>query len=292
MRSISSLREVVARGGTCLAAEGREAIVAFVCSRQCSDGGFAGKSSSSDLYYTVFAAATLDALGSRWPLLKLPRYLKTFGDGVGLDFVHLVCLAQLIGAFPGRRRLENVLARLEAYRSCDGGYHHAVPGAERGTGYAMHLAIEAYAGAHREPPHSGRIRDALETLFVSGDGDVKAFADLSGQTNTIAAVCIARIRLGLEPETSSSSFLMDQYNAVSGGFCAYPQARTPDLLSTASALYTLNVLGIPLETLAPRCRAFVESLWTDEGGFCGAPGDPIPDCEYTFYALLALGALL
>ena len=292
MKSISSLREIIMRGGTCLSAEGREAIVSFVRSRRCPDGGFAGKSFSSDLYYTVFAAATLDALGARGSLLKLPRYLMSFKDGSGLDFVHLTCLAQLLSSLPGRKRLESVLAQLESYRSRDGGYHHALPDAETGTGYAIYLAMEAYAGARREPPHYERLREALAVLCVPEEGNVNTFAGLHGQTNTMAAVCIARMRLGLDPNATYRALFLDRYDAASGGFYAYPQARTPDLLSTASALYTLKTMGMPLNEFAPRCRTFVESLWTDEGGFCGSPGDPIPDCEYSFYALLVLGALL
>ena len=36
-------------------------------------------------------------------------------------------------------------------------------------------------------------------------------------------------------------------------------------------------------------RDFVESLWDDDGGFRGHPSDPVTDCEYTFYGLLAMG---
>ncbi|MBT7298332.1 MAG: hypothetical protein HN849_02405, partial [Victivallales bacterium] len=39
-----------------------------------------------------------------------------------------------------------------------------------------------------------------------------------------------------------------------------------------------------------KTAAFVESCWDESGGF-GAIPDTTPDCEYTFYALLALGAL-
>ena len=62
------------------------------------------------------------------------------------------------------------------------------------------------------------------------------------------------------------------------------------LLSTAAAL---NALGT-IDEFPDNSRAhyeFVESLWDDSGGFRGHLLDPVADCEYTFYGLLALGAL-
>lgn len=292
MRAVPSLREVIARGGKCLAAEGNEAIVAFVRAHRCADGGFSGKSASSDLYYTVFGAATLDALGHRRLLLRLPRYVASFGGGASLDFIHRACLLQLLGGLAMHKRAGRLLPSIEEYRSRDGGYSHTQPDAVAGSAYAAHLALEAYAAAGRLPPCPQRIRDALDTLRTPDGGYANTAAATHGQTNATAAACVARMRLGLAPETAPRSFLLKQFDPESGGFLAYPSARVPDLLSTASALYALYAMGDPLEALAPRCRAFVESLWNDTGGFHGAWGDPLPDCEYTAYALLALGALL
>ena len=39
------------------------------------------------------------------------------------------------------------------------------------------------------------------------------------------------------------------------------------------------------------CLDFVDSLWTNRGGFFGTWADDTVDCEYTYYALLALGHL-
>ena len=39
------------------------------------------------------------------------------------------------------------------------------------------------------------------------------------------------------------------------------------------------------------CLDFVDSLWTNRGGFFGTWADDAADCEYTYYALLALGHL-
>jgi hypothetical protein len=65
----------------------------------------------------------------------------------------------------------------------------------------------------------------------------------------------------------------------------------PDLLSTATALHALAGLEAPIARVRESCLDFVDSLWTNEGGFHGHWADEHLDCEYTFYGLLALGHL-
>jgi prenyltransferase beta subunit len=77
-----------------------------------------------------------------------------------------------------------------------------------------------------------------------------------------------------------------------GGFTAHPRIPAPDLLSTATALQALAAVQRLQDVHRPACLEFVEDLWTDSGGFCGHRADPMPDCEYTFYGLLALDLLL
>jgi hypothetical protein len=66
----------------------------------------------------------------------------------------------------------------------------------------------------------------------------------------------------------------------------------PDLLSTATALYAES-LCVPLTEKPPflSTTTFIEGLWHNDGGFRSHAADPVSDVEYTFYALLALGAL-
>jgi hypothetical protein len=48
---------------------------------------------------------------------------------------------------------------------------------------------------------------------------------------------------------------------------------------------------VPIGGLREPCLDFVDSLWTNRGGFYGTWADDAADCEYTYYALLALGHL-
>lgn len=85
-------------------------------------------------------------------------------------------------------------------------------------------------------------------------------------------------------------WLLDRCHAR-GGFFASPTTPVPDLLSTATALHALSVLHVPIAGLCDPCLDFVDSLWTNRGGFFGTWADDAVDCEYTYYALLALGHL-
>lgn len=286
-----SMRDVAARARQCLADEARDAIADFIAAHRVHDGGYSGRSPASDLYYTLFAAATLDALARRTPLLALPRYLARFTEPQQLDFVHVVCLARLLGNLLARRKARALLPLLEAYRSLDGGYHHAQQGSPSASSYAIFLALEAYADVGQSPPRVDRLAAALETLRTPDGGYANDPNPRQGQTNATAAAVVARARLQLPQETESIEFLTRQFDPVTGGFRAHPDVAFPDLLSTASALHALTVAGSSVECFAPQCRTFVDLLWTDSGGFRGSCHDPIPDPEYTYYALLALGAL-
>lgn len=66
--------------------------------------------------------------------------------------------------------------------------------------------------------------------------------------------------------------------------------KAADLLSTAVALYSLYFAGADLRKIRPACLDYIDSLFHN-GGFSANSIDPDTDIEYTFYGLLALGAL-
>jgi hypothetical protein len=68
-------------------------------------------------------------------------------------------------------------------------------------------------------------------------------------------------------------------------------APLPDLLSTATALHALAAMHVDFSAAKEPCLDFIDTLWSSKGGFYGTWEDDVLDCEYTFYALLALGHL-
>jgi len=281
----------VARLSPNLLGDASDLVRQFVASQLLPDGGFADRSGASDLYYTVFGMESSIALRQDPP--DCSTYLEQFADGDSLDFVHLACLcrcwANLSRGDFRRIPREAILRRLECFRSRDGGFAQT-PGASIGTLYAAFLGLGAYQDFQIELPESGRLRNSLQSLR-SADG---AYSNQPGAprgltTSTAAAVLLLR-HLGETPDAALADWLLARANPQ-GGFFALPDAPIPDLLSTATALHALSAMQAPLEPVRESCLDFIDSLWTNRGGFYGSWADDAIDCEYTYYALLSLGHL-
>jgi hypothetical protein len=290
-RAPSRLRERTAR------------VAAFLRGRMNLNGGFRGRASASDLYYTVFGLAGLAALGAPAAARPVRQYLETFGDGESLDFLHLACLARCWASLapalsPGgtseqraaraalRRRLRD---RLRAFRSADGGYN-AVRGAPTATAYACFLAL----GAHQDLGARAPVEPALARCIAALRTQDGAFANEPGQarglTAPTAAAAVVLAELGRPVGPGVAEWLLARAHR-DGGFTAAPSTPIPDLLSTATALHALVTLGAPTDGVRQPCLDFIDTLWSDTGGFRGHWADDAVDCEYTWYGLLALGHL-
>jgi prenyltransferase beta subunit len=256
------------------------------------DGGFRDRAGASDLYYTVFGLEGLIALGAELPAAQAATYLGRFGAGDDLDFVHLACLARARATLriepdePVRRRM---LERLESFRGADGGYAQAEAAAQ-GTLYASFLALGAYQDLGAKPPAPERLIDSLAALRCADGGYANQPGMAAGLTTSTAAAVTLLRNLGCEPDPRIGEWLLARRHP-SGGFFAAANAPVPDLLSTATALHALSGLHADLRPIQQRCLDFVDTLWTSRGGFYGSWADDAVDCEYTYYALLALGHL-
>jgi geranylgeranyl transferase type-2 subunit beta len=271
--------------------ESRDLVAAFVRHRLNPDGGFQDRSGSSDLYYTVFGLDALIALQEELPAASTSAYLTQFGDGAGLDLVHLACLARAWAALrqePDGAAADRLLARIEQHRTADGGY--ATNDSPHGTAYAAFLALGAYQDLRRPVPSPGAIASSLEQLRANDGSFGNQPGMPSGLTTATAAVVLLQRQLDAPVDRAAGLWLLDRCHAR-GGFFASCSTPIPDLLSTATALHALAALHLPLSGIREPCLDFIDSLWTNRGGFFGSWADDVVDCEYTYYALLALGHL-
>lgn len=272
--------------------ESRELVVQFLRERLNPDGGFQNRAGASDLYYTVFGLEGFVALQAELPVEETSAYLSSFGRGENLDFLHLSCLARSWATLRRQREAlaaDQFLARIEAYRSEDGGYAQAT-GARQGTIYAAFLALGAYEDLERQLPNPDRLARAIAGLRTRDGGYANQPGLESGITTTTAAAVLLLRHLSTEVDRQAGVWLLDRCYSR-GGFFASPGAPVPDLLSTATALHALSALHVPIAGLREPCLDFVDSLWTNRGGFHGSWADDALDCEYTYYGLLALGHL-
>jgi len=330
-------------------------IARFVTSQRNADGGFRGRDPKSDLYYTYFATECLRALG-RQPLTpSTSNYVLGFRDGNQLDFVHLCCLVHCLACIAEEGTpcppIDPILAKLEAYRTPDGGYSAKARTARTGTGpahmegveagtdhgtadhgtaYAAYLAWLAYNRWHRSMPRPDGVARCLASLKAANGGYANALHSQTGLVTATAAAAILLHELhqagtdpassdpassatdattagtgkgpkqnpagtgtsgtGTDPEQSLGNWLL-AHNTQKGGLKAAAGSPLADLLSSATGLFALRVLGEDIAHIGPSCISFVQSLWQNDGGFSSQCLDSVTDCEYTYYGLLALGCL-
>ena len=255
------MQSAVLRAETYLAKDA-ERIIQFTLTRQNPDGGFRGKDQSSDLYYTMFAVATLTAFDADFDREKVLNYLQSHEEA-NLDLVHLACLvrsfANLTDNPPDETLCERITNQLEIYRSADGGYSLS-PNAQYSSAYACFLAIGLLQDLCIEPPQPQAIIKSLELLKLPNAAYTNDQQIPFGATSPTAAAVTTLLQLNQPIDPQSVEFLFSQCSP-DGGFFAFENAPLPDLLSTATAIHTLSVAGADLKKIKEPCLDFVKSLW-------------------------------
>jgi prenyltransferase beta subunit len=287
----------VARLAPKVLGDATELVTKFLLSQQNSDGGFRDRKGQSDLYYTVFALDALTAVQRTIDPGPVRRFINSFGDGQDLDFVHLCALARCWSAIQSaplpHELAATLIGRLARFRSRDGGFHQT-RGAERGTAYGAFLGVAAYQDLRTplpDPMELVRSLKFLETDDGAWTNEIFGRTRMPvGATNATAAAVTVLRNLNMPVNAAVGDWLLAQTHPQ-GGFLAVPGAPMPDLLSTATALHALAGMQVSLEKLKEPCLDYVDSLWTNEGGFHGNWADDHLDCEYTCYGLLSLGHL-
>jgi len=278
----------VARLSPELLGDSSHLVAAFIRSQQTPEGGFLDLDNKPDLYYTVFAINGLLALQQELPRETLTPYLTRFKELSNLDFVHLCCLARCLA------NLElapppDLAEALAAYRSQDGGFE-AEPNQETGSVYGCYLALGAYQDIGSELPDPGGLIACVESLRTE-DGAYANEAGLPMGTTPSTAAAVDILRTLDQPiDSVVGDWLLEQCHP-DGGFFAMPLAPMPDLLTTATALHALSGLQRDIEAIREPCLDFIDTLWTNRGGFYGNWMEETLDCEYTYYGLLSLGHL-
>jgi hypothetical protein len=278
------------RSSLLLHEEGRNAILQFLQTQRNPDGGFRGRTPASDLYYTVFGLSCLLALNNPLPISDADRFLAAT-DCDTLDFVHLAAAARclsLMALSAAPRLAMPFLRRMEIYRAQDGGYHHQSVKASTGTVYGSFLACLAYQEVGVNMPYPERLLPALVPLRTPDGGFANAAGIAQSTATATSAAILLQQWLSDKINDDAAIAALQRGAAPSGGYFAFAGAPNPDLLSTATCLYALRSSGHPPAANSLH-ENFIESLWHENGGFCGQADDYHPDVEYTFYALLALG---
>lgn len=276
-----------------------ETVRDFLRRQRAPEGGFPGRDGRSDLYYTVFGLEAALALKADIPCERSADYVSRFGAGESLDLVNLACLIRCranVSDFAGREfdagTRAGMAKRLSEHRSNDGGFNTA-PGAERGSAYGNFLALGAWQDLGLSLPDAEGVVESIGGLQMPDGGYAnESVTTVSATPATAAAVSVLHYLQRPVPE-SATRWLLDRAYPL-GGFAAVlfgGDGGMPDLLSTATALHALSLVGTPMDSTRERHLDYLDSLWNPQGGFQGHWADDVVDCEYTYYGLLSLGCL-
>lgn len=305
----------LARGVAKLDAARVQKSLDFIYSQRMSDGGFRGRRGPSDLYYTSFALRTLALVGETncetLPFI-LSKRNEIFRESI--DALSMATCAIFLNvdslensdASSDAREVENLAAWLERQLApmmhVSGGLQTSREAITWST-YLTFLWGVIATMLGETPP---RISYNEISARRREDGGFVELAPLkrSGTNPTAAALGIAEsVAIGGEiacNDFSPEEFLLWKQNAIAflaaqqlsgGGFRAHTQIPVADLLSTFTALVTLDRFG-GLGTISPAAAlTFAHQCRTDSGGYCGGLWDTSADTEYTFYGL-AIEAML
>ncbi len=276
----------------------------YITSLQNPSGGFPGPEGPEDLYYTSFALRCghlLDIQDRRfWH--SAAGYVKTCG---GLpDVVSCHCFLSAFRAIEAvlpawsaeasRSTVEGIADYLDRWRVGSLGF--AKPGEESASLYHTFLGVLCCRMLGRESPDPDDVAQFVRSRRTAEGGFMDVASpralDAAGVNPTAAAVQLLALCGALPPRcaVAASGFVV-RCQQPDGGFAAWPGAPFSDLLSTFTALVTLNTTDRLADARLGDLVRFIRSLSLDTGGFRGSASNSPPDAEYTYYGLASLGLL-
>ncbi len=293
------MRKAVSRARDALG-DSVEVVREFFARHLSEDGGFQGRDGQSDLYYTVFGLEASMALNVRIAYERVAEYLLSFEVGQSLDLVHLASLVRCRANMadhtgePVDSDVRRAMAgHLMEFRAADGGFSSS-PGAERGHVYGSFLALGICQDLQVDDLEPTAMLESVYSLQMADGGfSNEPTMTVSATAATAAAITIFHYLKAFVPE-SALQWLAARAERC-GGFSAIPfgpDMAIPDLLSTATALHALTLVGVDMDEIRERNLDYLDVLWSTQGGFRGHPADDVLDCEYTYYGLLSLGDLV
>jgi len=264
-----SLESVLLRSTGLLEPEMLTEIQSFILHKQTIEGGFADRAGKCDLYYSLFGYYVVEALSISDSKGPLKRYIKKTVTENTLTGIHLYCGAILYAKLWGLDTIVESLRKqvVDQLRTVN----------KKQSEYTNFLGILALYYLDDFPG----IWRILKTY--------KSIDFLKEMPCPVTAATTVLLEIAGKHDTMAEEKLKSFYRG-NGGFTALKQTPAEDLLSTAVALYALNFINADIRMIKPDCMTFVDDLYLN-GGFRSMLIDVETDVEYTFYGLLALGAL-
>lgn len=250
MSYLFHLAERLTTGLAGMGDERRDRHRAFLRSQQMPDGGFRGREGDSDLYYTGFAVRGLAVLGglSDEDAGRVAGFLRAQNvESLNvIDLLSWLYAALVVQATTGEDLLESL--------------------------------PEGWAE---------RTIERTESLRRADGGYAKSAEGAIGSTYHAFLVSLVYELIGQAvPEPNALlQFVYDQQRE-DGGFVEIAPMKRSGTNPTAAAAALLMKLGAMDDEVRGDVRAFLDGVWSNEGGFLANGRIPFPDGLSTFTALL------
>ena len=294
-------------------------IQSFIKSKKNTKGGFVDRSGTRDPYYSVFGYTLCYVFDIELDKASEKNFLLDWEKRNKVDFVHAVSLIRcyylleaiklansfgktskslaktaifqnLIGrqiAKKLRKKNKNLLKTITNYQSKNQGFNHLNENSEYASVYANFLAFGLFEDIYFSKSWRKQIAKSCNKLKLDNGSFVNHPKSKQGVSSTTAAGIILLNTLGYSI-FESSEWLKEQIQ-THGGFLAGEEVPVADVLSTATSLFSLEITVGASDEIKSKAAEFVGLHLDDSGGFFGSIADQIPDVEYTFYGLLAIG---
>lgn len=291
----------------------------FVKSQKHENGGFIDRSSSADPYYTVFGLTLCFVFDIEIDCKKEKGFLKQWKENNEVDFVHAMSiircyylleaiklkqqyntLAKLAGksvliqnfvgyqiALKLRKKYKQLLLLITNYKTMQGGFNQLKQNSSHVSVYANFLAYGLFEDLQFNKEWKQSLIQSCLNMQLDNGSFVNHPQSKEGISSTTAAALLLLYQQKL-PTLRTANWLKNVIDK-SGGFMAGEQVPVADVLSTATALLALKISDYSTEFITQNAINFVNLHWHENGGFFGSIADQIPDVEYTFYGLLAVG---
>jgi prenyltransferase beta subunit len=315
----NSILEALEQSRNKLSDEAINHIKKYLLTQLHPDGGFVDRAGKQDPYYSVFGYTLAFEFDLDISIKKQSSFLENWTVNNKIDFVHAVSLVrcyQLIlaiqykckdgllaktflrsGFFKNEirnkiikkviRGNKELLRFIESFRSKDNGFNYNSLKADKASVYATFLAWTLYQDL-------GILKDEKTTLesirnLRKPDG---CFVNEPGSKAGVTTTTAAGLIMTLDQKDQNAILWLKNMWIKHGGFVAAEGVAIADLLSTSTTLLALKLAGESMSPYTDKCTEFINLHWDNSGGFFGSVADTRPDCEYTYYALLALGLIL
>ena len=278
--SILMLR-TLKRATLSLGDEATDLIRSFVEDRMTDEGVFVDRSGKADIYYTSFGLLLSHVLGIKRNYTATEQWLNSI-DSSTLDMVHYAAYvrSRMLNRLQ-QSKAKFLLSSISKEPIREAESFAAVPNNDLRSPYAQFILYSLCEDTGNATPASDL------APYHCADGGYANARDGEPSVNATAAALMVQGQNGRYNSSTDVEWLRSE-QLTSGGFRAERNTPLPDLLSTATALFTLRCYGVE-----PRYSAaeFIEAHWLDDGGFAATLMDEESDVEYLFYGLLALGTL-